>query len=78
MAMLFCCYGFASTVNAGRHSFSVRIVIGDSAIAAWTVAAELASSRGAVRIVGINRVLKDGSITATGSVSTDGAERRDA
>jgi len=49
-------------------------VIADNAIAASIAATKPDSVSGAVRIAGISRVGKDGSITVTGSGSTDGVE----
>ena len=71
MAKLFCGFEFACVVNVERRSFSVRVATADNATVAWTAATGFDSISGAVRIVGISRVLKAGSITVTGSENTD-------
>jgi hypothetical protein len=73
---LFCGYEFAWVANVRRRSLSARIVIADNAIAAWNAANEPGTISDAVRIAGISRVRKDGSITVTGNGNTDSVERR--
>jgi len=51
-------------------------VIADNAIAASIAATKPDSISDAVRIAGINRVRKDGSITVTGSGNTESVEHQ--
>jgi hypothetical protein len=76
LAKWFCGFGFAWPAIAAQPSISVRSMIVDSAIAAWHAGAKrgLASSDAPTAVT--SGVWKVGSIIATASGNTAGAEHK--
>jgi hypothetical protein len=80
LAKWFCGFGFARLAIAAQHSFSVRIVIADSAIAAWHAGAKRGLLSADAPTAATSGVWKAGSIIGVpfGSASgnTAGAGRK--